>query len=230
MAMNDVYHQHVLEYMLRRDVTRIAARGVAMTFATLIPMRLAHTYKPEVDAEWPDNELVVANIKRLHMNSDYPRAWPKDLGLKTIRVETEADLPQSTTYGQTYFIKDLDCLYETCANGITYKARSVLSISIGDSPHFNNSVDIEVLKAKARERGMELVVTCKAADHPDNIIGLEKMRKFLNGQEEKEIDAAGLLADRMEERVSWSRTSGKLNIKTRPQRTITRMMRNKRGG
>jgi len=34
----------------------------------------------------------------------------------------------------------------------------------------------------------------------------------------------------MEERVSWSRTSGKLNIKTRPQRTITRMMRNKRGG
>lgn len=226
MAMNHDYYTLVHNYVLKKGMDRVDANGIATSLAVLIPLR--HNFGEEEYHSWPDNQAVVESINKLNGSVPYTRIVPLDLALPVIKVATYDDLPPVTTYGQVYHIANVDEWMETKPNGITQPIQKRILISITE-PLFVDIHSLSALKEKAAKQGLQIEVTCKSADHPDNIIGLAKMRQMFAAEPEQMLKAEAE-AQRSEDQAGWSRTSDRIKFRGRPSTRLTRMRARQRRG
>lgn len=225
MARNDTYYRTVNEYALKRDHGAVAADSIATTLSVLIPLH--HDYGNDISV-WPTNAHVVDSINQLHDGKPHYRIWPLDLKLPVITVESFDDLPATTTYGQTYHVKQENVYLETRENGVTLTSHQLLALHIGELLTCDDT-QLAALKITAEQHGYEVVVTNKPVGHPDNVAGLIRLREMFNDSN-KQLLQAEVSAVREAEQSGWSKPTGKLKFRDRPATRLTRMRNNTRRG
>lgn len=233
MAMNKIYYDLVYAYVMGKGMGEVEADNIATTLAVWIPMRRI-TAKEEQEHVWPDNGHVVECIEKLHQGRPYQFIIPYDLDIRVITVESVDDLPSATTYGQCYHIREANLFMETKPNGITELRSPRLMLQVTE-PLGVDPVELAKLQALGAERGFKVEVWNKDVDHPDNVIGLAKMKQMFAGSPDKTVDidkaaTTELQQQRAENQSSWSKPTGKIQFRTRHASNITRMRNNKRRG
>lgn len=227
MAMNKEYYDIAYAYVMGKGMGEVEADNIATTLAVLIPMRRI-TAQEEKEHVWPNNSHVVECIEKLHQGRPYQFIIPYDLDIRVIAVESVDDLPATTTYGQCYHIREANLFMETKPNGITELRSPRLMLQVTE-PLGIDPVELARLQAIGAERGFKVEVWNKGVDHPDNIIGLAKMKALFADTTDK-LETAELKQQRAENQSSWSKPTGKINFRTRHASNITRMRNNKRRG
>lgn len=227
MARNEQHYDIVYDFAISKGLDPSVAADIAVSLSVLIPMRCVLDVSSS-EHEAIDNKVVSANIKMLHGKDECPRVWPPGLGLPTIRLSSIDDLPKQTTYGQKYFIRDTNQLLETVKNGNTIPIARSIIITIGDPPSSWTNGQLEDLRAKAKERGLDIIVTNKTSSHPDNVAGLLKLQDMFS--ESMNTDHDEFVGELVEQRFNWSQPTNKLTIRKRPITRITRMRNNRRRG
>lgn len=225
MARNERYYKRGYNYALRKGLDHTDAEGAATTLSVLIPLR--HDFGNEIPT-LPDNDYVVASIEKLHGGKQCHRVWPFDLTFPLIRVASFKDLPVVTTYGQTYYVRDVEMYLETKMNGVTSKVKPLILMEIGE-PLKTDPVQLAALKIVAEEHGLTIVETNKPINDPSNIAGLAML-----GEHFRETEAAAAVTEaslaREEARTGWSRPTNKLKNRSRPASQFLRMQRRRRRG
>lgn len=227
MAMNKEYYDLAYAYVMGKGMGEVEADNIATTLAVLIPMRRI-TAQEEKEHVWPNNSHVVECIEKLHQGRPYQFIIPYDLDIRVIAVESVDDLPATTTYGQCYHIREANLFMETKPNGITELRSPRLMLQVTE-PLGIDPVELARLQAIGAERGFKVEVWNKDVDHPDNIIGLAKMKALLptpliNWKRQN------LSSNVPKTRAAGLSRRGKINFRTRHASNITRMRNNKRRG
>lgn len=234
MAMNKEYYDLAYAYVMGKGMGEVEADNIATTLAVLIPMRRT-TAQEEKEHGWPNNSHVVECIEKLHQGQPYQFIIPYDLGIQVIVVESVDDLPATTTYGQCYHIREANLFMETKPNGITELRSPRLTLQVTE-PLGVDPDQLARLRETAAQHGLTVEVWNKDVDHPDNVIGLAKMKALFAGtaasgeQAQDKLETAELQQQRAENQSSWSKPTGKINFRTRHASNITRMRNNKRRG
>lgn len=227
MAMNKEYYDLAYAYVMGKGLGEVEADNIATTLAVLIPMRRI-TAQEEKEHVWPNNSHVVECIEKLHQGRPYQFIIPYDLDIRVIVVESVDDLPVTTTYGQCYHIREANLFMETKPNGITELRSPRLTLQVTE-PLGIDPDQLARLRETATQHGFTVEVWNKDADHPDNVIGLAKMKQML--AEANERSQADPQTERdVEVKGGWSKPTGKINFRTRHASNITRMRNNKRRG
>ncbi|QKE54580.1 hypothetical protein ACSA002_2640 [Salmonella phage vB_SalM_SA002] len=226
MAKNHDYYTLAHNYALKIGLDRTDAESVATTLSVLIPLH--HNWGSPDEPLWADNQHVLDSFNKLHQGRPYTRLIPDGLSINIIRVETYDDLPKTTTYGQLYHIKQGGHLLETRPNGQTESVNPRIRIAITE-PIATNPVLLDALREKAKQKGLEIVVWDKDADHPDNVIGLAKMRALFADNPDQMLKIEASLR-RAEDQSCWSKPTGKIKFRNRPSNTLTRMRNRQRRG
>lgn len=227
MAMNGEYFKLVHQYVLNQGMDEIDATDIATSLSVFIPMRYQlPDDQPKIN--YLDNSHVVSSITKLHRGAPYKRIIPLGLGIRVVQVDHYSDLPHTTTYGQLYYVRHSKTWLETKPNGTTEAIPPMTLLQITE-PLETDPELFKQLQASFAEKGLRIEVSNKGVDHPDNVIGLAKIKQMFAGDGSKLLQDEAEL-QRAEDQSSWSKPAGKIKFRNRPANNITRMRNNKRRG
>jgi hypothetical protein len=226
MAMNKEYYDLAYAYVMDKGMGAVEADNIATTLAVLIPTR--HDIGKEDGHVWPDNAHVVECVKKLHQGESYLRIIPLGLNIPVISVDSVNELPVATTYGQRYHVCDTNLIMETKLNGVIESIGPRLTLQVSE-PLGIDPDDLAKLREKATQCGFTVEVWNKDVDHPDNVIGLAKMKQML-AEANSQLQPEPQTERDVEVKGGWSKPAGKINFRTRHLSNITRMRNNRRRG